>query len=108
MLADLLSALRPVNRKVDRLFLCHETSPEVCLCKVRAQEQRVLYEGGSVFNTGFVPKTKGHSNPEALASQPLAFAGENGVHQALGEALCLGPFSDGEPMKFELLLDSLR
>lgn len=68
VLADFLSALRPVNRKVDRLFLCHSASSEVCLCKVRAQEQRVLYEGRSVFNTGLVPKAKGHSNPEALAS----------------------------------------
>lgn len=76
--------------------------------KVRAQEQRVLYKGGSVFDTGFLTEAKGHSNPEALTSQALALARENGVHQAFREALCLGPFPDGQPMKFELLLDSLR
>ena len=107
VLADFLSALGPVNRKVDRLFLCHRNLPVVMLRQLRALEPRVLDKGGSIFNARFVSEAQGNSNPKTLAAHTLALARQDGIHQSLGEALRLGPFPDREPMELELQLDSL-
>lgn len=67
-----------------------------------ALEQRVLDEPGCIFDLWFLPEAKGNGDAEAFATQPLAFARQNGVDQSLGEALCLGPLPNGEPMELEL------